>query len=161
MSKKKSSKKNNIVKKKQTKKSSVVIWSAVATAIVAVIAVAIVFSYTKNAKLSQLCDYTWIPVTAKNASGDEVEMIEVYQTNYTSYQGSLTFSDDDTFSLWLSPGTPDDGTHSGKYKLSDEDTIDVTFDEGTSTSFYIKQNDNEIESIVVYYDEYEVYFNKQ
>lgn len=163
MGKKKPSKnnKNNVVKKKKVNKISVIIWSAVATAFVAVIAVAIVFSYTKNVKISQLCDYTWIPVSAHNASGDEVEMIEVYQTNYTSYQGSLTFSDDGTFSLWLSPGTPDDGTHSGKYELAEDNIINVTFDEGTSTSFDIERKDDKIESIIVYYDEYEICFNKQ
>lgn len=159
--KKKSANSNKIPKKKPVKKLPIIIGSVIAVAIIAVIAVAAVWNVSEKTRLSELYDYTWIPTSAQNASGDEVEIAEVYNTNYTSYQGSLAFSDDGTFSIWLSPGTPDDGTHSGAYRLTDENTIDVVFDEGTFTSFEIKRNGDDIENIVVNYNDYEVYFSKQ
>ena len=153
--------KTKIPKKKPVKKLPIIIGSVFAVAIIAVIVVAVVKNISEKNHLSELYDYTWIPESAQNASGDEVEMAEVYNTDYTSYQGSLTFSDDGTFSIWLSPGSPDDGTHSGVYQLTDEKTIDVVFDEGTYTSFKIKRNGDDIENIVVNYNDYEIYFSKQ
>lgn len=157
MSKKKNTK-VIIPKKKKSKKLPILIASAVALIVVAII---IILSVSSCSNLSQLYDYTWIPYTAHNASGDEVEMSEVYNTNYSSYQGSLTFRDDRTFSLWLSPGTPDDGTHSGIYKLEADDKISVQFDEGTQTEFDIVRENGEIKNIIVNYDAYEVTFSKQ
>lgn len=148
--------------KKKIKKLPIIIWSFLIIAILSVIIVCLINSCSKNAVNSELYDYTWIPVTANDASGDEVEMSEIYNTNYTSYQGSLTFRDDNSFSIWFSPGTPDDGTHTGKYSVIDKETISVTFDDGTETGFNIIRNDNDsINYIVVYYNDYEVYFTKQ
>lgn len=159
--KKKSVKLNKSQKKKTIRKLPVIVCSVIAVAIIAVIVISVVNNISEKKHLSELCDYNWIPSTAQNSSGDEVEIAEVYNTDYSSYQGSLTFSDDGTFSIWLSPGTPDDGTHSGAYRLTDENTIDVVFDEGTFTSFEIKRNGDDIENIVVNYNDYEVYFSKQ
>ena len=158
---KKTKKKNNKVnlpKKKKLKKLPIIIVSA---ALVVAITLIIIFSVSSNAKISDLCDYAWIPATAHNASGDEVEMSEVYSTNYSSYQGSLTFREDGTFSLWLSPGTPDDGTHGGTYKLEADNKISVQFDEGTLTTFDILRENGEIKNIKVNYNTYVVYFAKQ
>lgn len=160
MSKKNKKKNNkvNIPKKRKSKKLPIIIVSAV---LIVTIAVIIIFSVSSNANISELCDYAWIPTTAHNASGDEVEMSEVYSTNYSSYQGSLTFKDDGTFSLWLSPGTPDDGTHSGTYKLEADNKISAQFDEGTLTTFDIVRENGNIKNIKVNYNTYEVYFSKQ
>ena len=40
---------------------------------------------------AELTSSAWVPEGAKNASGDEVEMSEVYNTNYSAYQGSVSF----------------------------------------------------------------------
>lgn len=158
---KKKNQKVNLPKKKKIKKLPIIIISAVVLVIIAIAVIFAVSSCSSTANASQLYNYSWIPTTAHNASGDEVEMSEVYSTNYTSYQGSLTFKDDGTFSLWLSPGTPDDGTHSGTYELTEDDKISAQFDEGTLTSFDIFRENGEIKNIIVYYDVYEVTFSKQ
>lgn len=158
--KKKTVNTNKAPKKKPVKKLPVIVVSIIATAIIAVIVITAVSSCSDKTHLSELYNYTWIPSSAHNSSGDEVELTDVYNTDHTSYQGSLTFNDDGTFSLWLSPGTPDDGTHSGTYSLTDDKVV-ASFDEGTVTSFDIKRKGTEIENIIVYYDEYEVYFSKQ
>ncbi len=155
---KKKNNKVNIPKKKKSKKLPIFLASAVLIVIVLII---VIVSFNSDSNVSALYGYTWIPYTAHNASGDEVEMSEVYNTNYSSYQGSLTFKDNGTFSLWLSPGTPDDGTHSGTYKLESDDKISVQFDEGTQTKFDIIRDNGEIKNIIVNYNTYEVTFNKQ
>lgn len=156
MSKKKNTK-VNIPKKKKSKKLLIFFISAV----IAFLLIIMIVAFNSGSNVSELYDYTWIPYTAHNASGDEVDMTEVYNTNYSSYQGSLTFKDDGTFSLWLSPGTPDDGTHSGTYKLESADKISVQFDEGTQTTFDIVRDNGEIKNIIVNYDAYEVTFSRQ
>lgn len=163
MSKKKqNSKIQNKPQKKAVKKLPLIIGIILCIALVAVIIIVSVKSCSKNEAKSELYNNSWVPVAANNASGDEVEMSEIYDTNYTSYQGSLTFREDGTFSLWLTPGTPDDGTHTGKYSLLDDDTISADFDDGTETGFDIIRNDDEsIGYIVVYYSDYDVYFTKQ
>ena len=157
MSKKKNNK-VNIPKKKKSNKLPIFITSAVVFIIAVII---VIVSVSSCSNLSELYDYTWVPYIAHNASGDEVEMSEVYNTNYSSYQGSLTFKDNGTFSLWLSPGTPDDGTHSGTYKLESDNKISVKFDEGTQTTFDIVRDNGEIKNIIVNYNAYEVTFSKQ
>ncbi len=160
MSKKNKNKKSNvnIPKKKKSKKLPIFLASAV---VLVIILIVVIVSLNSDSNVSELCDYAWIPYTAHNASGDEVEMSEVYNTNYSSYQGSLTFKDNGTFSLWLSPGTPDDGTHSGTYKLESDDKIAILFDEGTQTKFDIIRDNGEIKNIILNYNAYEVIFSKQ
>lgn len=129
------------------------------TVVLLVIVVAVVaLIFTMHNKANDIVGTDWVSSSAVNASGDEVEMAEVYNTSYTSYQGSLSFKDDGTFSLWLTPGTSEDGTHSGKYTVNG-DTITAAFDDGeTTTSFYIHRNGDKIESISLNYEDYEVYF---
>lgn len=158
MSRKNIKKNNNINKKNKSKKLPIFLISAI---VIAVALVVVVTLFNLGSNVSELYDYMWIPNIAHNASGDEVEMSEVYNTNYSSYQGSLTFKDNGTFSLWLSPGSPDDGTHSGTYKLESDDKISVEFDEGTQTKFEIIRDNGEIKNIIVNYNSYEVIFGKQ
>ncbi len=155
--KKPSTKVKNI---KTVKKKPVIIGSLICVALIAIIAIFIIVSNGHNSTIEELCNNSWIPMSANDASGDEVELSEVYNTNYSSYQGSMSFREDGTFSLWLSPGNADDGTHSGKYKVEDS-SIKVTFDEGTQTEFGLIYDMDFIESIKVYYNGYEVYFVKQ
>ncbi len=160
MSKSKKSKKNSNIKKQPQKKSkkALIITICALLAIVAAAAVCfIIFSTPK----SELLNTAWVASSATDASGDEADMLDVYETNYTSYQGSLTFDDDGTFDFWLTPGDPEDGTHSGKYTVNDNSTVDVTFDSGEKGSFDINRKDGKINSISVDYKGYKVYFKKQ
>lgn len=162
---KKSKKKKSAAKKHEPKKKShkkTVITLIAVALVIALGACAIAFAVNRynTSVAAQLTDTQWIPSGAKNASGDEVEMAEVYNSKYTSYQGSLAFTDDGKFSLWLSPGQADDGTHSGTYTIADDDTINALFDEGTQTEFTINRNGNEVDSISLNYDGYEVTFQK-
>ena len=96
---------------------------------------------------AELTSSAWIPEGAKNASGDEVEMSEVYNTNYSAYQGSMSFSDDGTFTLWLSPGSPD--------------KVNLSFDDGTNTSATLTQKNGKVSAVVLKYNNYEITFVKQ
>ncbi|WP_405354074.1 hypothetical protein [Ruminococcus sp.] len=153
---KKTKKKNNKAVQAKPKNNHKAIIATVVLLVLAVVIGALVF--TMNMKSDSLANTEWLSSSALNASGDEVEMAEVYNTNYTTYQGSLSFKDDGTFSLWLTPGTSEDGTHSGKYTVSG-DTVTASFDDGeTETNFYIHRKGDKINSISLNYDDYEVYF---
>ena len=73
----------------------------------------------------------------------------------------MSFSDDGTFTLWLSPGSPDDGTHSGKYTVSASDKVNLSFDNGTNTTAALKQRNGIITAVVLKYNDYEITFVKQ
>lgn len=144
------------IKSKKRKVRTIVVLVIVA-AVIACTVTAVILINQHNKAANQLYDTRWVPVSAKNASEDEVELAEVYNVKYTNYQGYLTFDKEGTFQLWMSPGLPEDGTHSGTFEL-DGDTIKATFDEGTKTEFYIQREDGLIKTIKLGYDEYTVYF---
>ena len=149
-------------KKKSIKKRTAITLTVAAVFATAAVALLIFRSVTQSAKLSQFTDVSWVCTSAYNASGDEVELSEIYNTNYSSYKGSLNFRDDGTFSLWLSPGSPDDGTHVGNYRIESDAEIKVTFSGGYECSFDVNRKNGEITSIVVQYnDNYEVYFTRK
>ena len=159
--KKKSKKKNRIVKTKTVNKKKIFISSAVGVAIVVAIALICIASAISASRNASLYDTQWRSVSAKNTSGDEVDiMSEIYEVKYSSYQGSLNFDKDGTFDLWLSPGSPEDGTHSGSFTISDDSTIDVVFDDGTVTSFETIREDGKVVSIVIKYKDCDVYFTE-
>ncbi len=85
-------------------------------------------------------------------------MAQIYNTEYSSYKGSLEYRDDDTFSFWMSPGSPDDGTHSGRYEVADNSTVNMYFDDGTNTNFGIKYVDGKVLAVEVNYDSYKITF---
>ena len=155
-------KKNNIKKtdKKKVKILPVAVIAVVAILVVGFLGYAIFSATSDSAKLSELCNYQWISSSAVNSSGDEVSMAEVYNTNYSSYQGTLNFKDDYTFSLWLSPGSVEDGSHTGVFEIVDDSKIDVFFYDTTYTSFYIHRENGEISSISLNYEDYEIFFTK-
>lgn len=161
-----SKKKKNISanSKKQQKKFSnkrrLIIGVVLGMAIVAAAVIStVIFSFGNGLK-NELCAYEWTPVSAKNASGDEVDMSEVYNTNYSAYKGSLDFKDDGKFSLWLSPGTADDGTHTGSFELKSDGEINAYFDDGTNTVFKVRNKNGKVDGIIINYDNYEVYFTR-
>lgn len=156
---KKTSKNNKGISKRKASKSSVIIAAVLCVAVA--VAVIILINIFNNSSKSELVNSAWVPAVAHNASGDEVDMGEIYNTNYTAYQGSLSFADDGTFEFWLSPGTPDDGTHKGKYTIKNDSAIDVTFDNGESEEFEIVNKNGNISSIITEYKGYKVQFVKQ
>ena len=160
MSRKK--RKNPVSQKGRKKIRKMPKWIFVLGCILAAVLIVILICFTvmDNSYKSELCNNQWISSSATNASGDEVEMSDIYNTNYTSYQGTLNFNDDGSFSLWLTPGSSDDGTHSGVYEIVDDSKIDVVFDDTTYTSFYTHRDKGEITSISLYYEDYEVFFTK-
>ena len=112
-----------------------------------------------DANAIPLCDTVWVPLRAVDASGDEVVLNDIYNANYSNYSGSLSFQENNTFELWMGPGNPNDGTHSGMYEQKDG-KINVFFDDDSVEQFDIQKNgDNTL--IVVPYNGYEVYFKKQ
>lgn len=150
-------KKGQAKKKRSAKK--IIIAAVVLCVIAAGIVLLVINAYADKAK-QVLNNTNWVSQTAHNASGDEVDVHEVYNVKYSQYQGRLTFDDKNTFELWLSPGDASDGTHSGKYELKD-DKLSVTFDEGTETEFQLIRKDGEITEIDVVYDGYTVGFYKE
>lgn len=158
---KKSTAKSKQPQKNQTKKLPIIIGIIIVAIIIAAIAISIVSCTSQQNRNNELCSYQWIPSTAKNASGDEVEMSEIYNTNYTSYQGSLTFNEDGRFSLWLTPGTADDGTHTGSFTVNSDDEIEAYFDDGTNTTFKIERKNGNANGIIINYDDYEIYFSQE
>ncbi len=158
---KKSSKKRTDLKvnrKKKLKRRKTIILLTAAVVIIGVVIVIAAVNSAKSAKTANLCNTTWVPLSAKNASGDEVEMAEIYNVSYSTYNGSLNFNDDGSFTFWMTPGSPDDGTHSGVYELADDSTINMYFDDGTSTTFSVDYEGNTIISIELNYNDYTVTF---
>ncbi len=156
--KKRNKKPNKQEKKKPFPLKKVIIGAVAAVAAVAAIVWFVVQAHVENAK-HVLRGTAWVSQSAKNASGDEVDIHEVYNVKYSQYQGRLTFDEKDRFELWLHPGDAADGTHSGSYTVSD-DKLTVTFDEGTVTDFPVKRSDDGISVIEVPYEDYIVRFVK-
>lgn len=147
--------------KQATKKSplkAILIISVAALLIAAVVAVIVVQSNIDNEKHALRNTY-WVSRSAKNASGDEVDVREVYNVKYSQYQGRLSFDDKDRFELWLQPGDAADGTHSGTYETQG-DKVDVVFDEGTETQFLLTHSGSDITAIELNYGDYTVRFVK-
>ena len=128
-------------------------------AVIAAAGILIGLKACSDSAKAALGNTTWYSASATDASGDQVDMGEVYQVKYSNYQGGLTFTDDNRFQFWLSPGDASDGTHSGVYELMD-DKIMVIFDEGTQTEFALVRENGEIKQIQVNYEDYKVTFLK-
>lgn len=160
-----SKKKNDSVKKNdakyETKKRTgkIIVVSLCAAGIVCA-ALITFFVMKSSSEHSQICNIAWTSTSAKSASGDEVDMSKIYNTNYSSYKGSLNFTEDGKFSLWLTPGSPDDGTHNGKYLFDGKNKLNVEFEDGTKTSFTLKYKNENVVSILVPYNDYNVMFTK-
>ena len=137
-----------------------VIAAVIAAAIVAALVVFIVIRTNEDNAKHVLRNTTWVSQTAKTASGDEVDIREVYNVKYSNYQGNLTFDGENGFELWLRPGDISDGTHKGTCEL-DGDKLKVSFDGGTDTEFILTRNDSGIVRIDVPFEDYVVSFFPQ
>ena len=142
--------------KKKPRLRKIIIGIAVALVCAAAVVLLVINAHSESAK-HVLRNTEWKSVSALNASGDEVDVREVYNVRYSQYQGKLTFDGENGFELWLRPGDPSDGTHSGKYEI-DGDKADVTFDEGTKTAFALTRTEGSITRIELNYDGYTVAF---
>ena len=129
-------------------------------AIVAALVVFIVIRTNEDNAKHVLRNTTWVSETAKTASGDEVDIREVYNVKYSNYQGNLTFDGENGFELWLRPGDISDGTHKGTCEL-DGDKLKVSFDGGADTEFILTRNDSGIVRIDVPFEDYVVSFFPQ
>lgn len=144
--------------KKKKRRIKAVIIAAITAAVIACAVVSAVIISSRIDRADQLYNVKWVPVSAKNASDDEVDVNEIYNVYYSNYQGHLTFEKDGSFSLWINPGDPDDGTHGGTFELKD-DKIIADFDEGTETEFELERGeDGYIKTIKMGYEDYTVYF---
>lgn len=160
---KKNKRKNaNITKSPAVKKyplKTIVIAIIIILIIAGGVITAVIYNSKSNSSKTMLTDYGWKSVSAHNASNDEVALSEIYNTVYSTYKGTLNFNADGTFSFWLTPGSSDDGTHSGKYVYNGGDSISMVFDNGTETVFnVIKSENGSISGIKCLYDDYTVYF---
>ncbi len=159
--KKKSKKRKNPYPKKKRKNYKPLI---IACAVVVLCAVLIIISYVIYLNTSlEAADFVgrdFRSVSALDASGDEVDMEDIYNVRYDSYQGSLTLKGDGTFELWLTSGSADDGTHRGSYTYDREkQIINAVFDSGEKAKFKLVRNgDNTLKRIEVPYNGYTVYF---
>lgn len=146
--------------KKQAKKPFPVkplIGACIAGILIAALVVFLVFKTNEENKKHELRSTYWSSISAKNASGDEVDIREVYNVKASTFQGRLEFDKEDGFELWLNQGDKDDGTHTGKYELSD-DKLTATFDSGVTVDFPLTKKDGEIVRIDVPYEDYVVSF---
>lgn len=128
----------------------------IVTAVAALTVFLVMKTHADNARFA-LKNTHWISKSALNASGDEVDVREVYNVRYSNYQGRLDFDGDNHFELWLAPGDVDDGTHTGTYELK-ENSVTAAFDEGTVVQFDVVRENGKIERIDVGYDDYTVCF---
>jgi hypothetical protein len=153
--------KNN--KKQNNKKKSpvkpVIIACIALLAVAGIVITIVAINVNKGGSAVDLKYSMWISASAKNASGDEVDINEVYNTKYDNYQGRLSFNDKDGFELWLSPGSPDDGTHKGTYTI-EGNKIKAVFDSGEKQDFTLIGQGNDISSIELNYNGYSVTFTK-
>ena len=156
--KKPAAKKTGKNKKKFLLRNFIIIIAAVV--LVASVVTFIVITTKKDSKTDELRNTYWVSETAKTASGDEVDVREVYNVRYTTYQGRLIFDGENGFELWLQPGDKGDGTHTGSYKL-DGDKGTAKFDSGGEASFTVIRNDGNISEIDFDYGDYIVGFFKQ
>ena len=161
------SKKNNNIKKSaagdtQNKKKRSALKPAliiIAVALVCAAAIAAAVIIGSNVPES-VAGTSWISVSASNSADEAVELGEIYNTYYSNYRGTLEFTDDGKFNLWLTPGEPGDGNHNGTYEVSD-DVIKVKFEGGSDSEFKIERDGRTIKSILVNYGEYKVVFERQ
>lgn len=153
MSKKDTKKK----KKKLSKdaKSLIIIGCVIAVAVLAVTVINIITAPTP----SELENTSWKSVSAYDADGEEVDLLEVYNNNYSEYQGSMNFKEDYAFTYWMTAGNPEDGTHSGTYTFNNDDTLTAIFDSGEEETFTIIRNeDDTIKRIETPYGDYTIWF---
>lgn len=145
---------------KKRKRNKTIISSVIAVVVIACIVVAGILFARYSDRANQIYKYVWTPVSAQNASGDEVaDLTELYNVKYSNYIGRLFFNKDGTFQFWMSPGDPEDGTHTGTFELG-EDKIIASFDEGSVTEFTVTRENGYIKTILVNYDDYKVYFGE-
>ena len=154
--KKKPAAKKGGQKKKKLSAAKLTAGIAAAAAIIALV-VFLVMMPKEDKSAYSLKNTEWQSVSAVNASGDEVDIREVYNVKYSNYQGRLTFDDSGRFELWLSPGDAAGGDHSGTYTLKD-DVISAVFDNGAAVDFGVRRKGGTVTQIDVAYEAYTVSF---
>lgn len=99
----------------------------------------------------------YVALKAEDAqTGEQVSLRTAFGSGYNPTTDGLNLKEDGTFSLWIGIGT-DDGSHSGKYTVTDN-AIKAEFDNGTTQEFKIDSENGQI--ICKIYD-YNVYLVKR
>ena len=149
--------KKEVKKKKLSKDAKTLI--IIGCVVLAVVLLFTTLQLITSPKPSELDNTFWKSVSAYDKKGKEVDLTEVYDNNYSEYQGSMSFEEGYVFSYWMSVGNPEDGTHSGKYIFNENDTLTANFDNGDEKTFTIIRNkDNSIERIETPYGDYTIWF---
>ncbi len=88
----------------------------------------------------------------------EVPLSAVFGTAYSGVGGSLVLNKDGTFILYagLSNKDEDEGTY-----LKNNDSVSLTFSDGTTEELPVSVNENGNEEVVIRYGLYSVYFEKK
>lgn len=154
--KRKKSFRNKNSEKKKSNKKIIIIFVLVIAVIAASIIIFVSLFLNNNAK--GITGKSWVSKRAYTASGDEAELADIYNNRYTDYEGTLQFTDDGRFEIWLTPGNPDDGTHKGTYTY-ENGKISVTYDNEETAQFDVSYSqDGVVEYISVpYADDYGIY----
>lgn len=160
MSKKKKKRKPQQIQPKKKSIKPLIITLCVAIAVIAAIVVSYLVWKNTSLEAADFVGKEWVSVEARNASGDEVDIFEVYNVTYNNYNGRLGLNGDGSFTFWMSPGDEDDGTHTGKYTYDREnEKLNLSFDSGDKKTLKIKRlSDGSIERIEAPYNGYTVYF---
>ena len=101
--KKKPAKKNKQPVKKPFPRKAVY-RRVIAAVLIAGLVVFLVFRTNEDNEKHLLRSTYWALSARKTASGDEVDIREVYNVKASTYQGNLTFDGENGFELWLRPG---------------------------------------------------------
>ncbi len=161
MSKKKKKKRNPQIKKQKKKSLKPLIAALCITAGVLIVIIASYLIWQNTSlEATDFVNQDWVSVEARDASNDEVNIAEVYNVTYSTYNGKLGLNGDGTFTFWMKPGDESDGTHTGTYTYDrDKEILKMTFDSGDKKDFKIIRGENgTIERIEAPYEEYTIYF---
>lgn len=160
----KKNKKRNVKSPKKKKKNikSIIVSCVVVLVIAAAVVTAYIIYQNTSLDAADFSNSTFVCSSARDASGDEADMSDVYNLRYDNYQGSLKLSGDGSFEFWMSPGTKDDGVHAGTYTYNREkQVLNAKFDNGEKVNFkLVRGADGGLKRIEAPYNGYTVSFVK-
>lgn len=96
------------------------------------------------------------------ATGESVELSEIYNYHASNYTGRLYLNSDKTFEYWVQLGD-DDGTHTGTYNVDLQSSkIIANFDSGDTDTFdFTTDKTGKLEAIIATYGDYSITFNPE
>lgn len=159
--KKKNKKHHEIVKKKKSNKKTIIVLICVVCAIALAVAGGIIIDRMTNIKYVDFIGKTLHSTAAYDSEGKEVDLYEIYNVRYDNYRGSLQFDEDETFSMWMTPGPDYDSTGSFTFSVGDS-VIEAQFNNGEKIEFKIvRDKDGNFSRIEAPYQGYTIYFTME